>query len=180
MLTITVPGKEHYDEENNRFFTIDDVVLDLEHSLVTVSKWEEIYEKPFLDMKEKTDEELFTYVRLMVQTPNIPVEVLRQLSSDNIGEINAYINAKMSATWFNEKNTPSASREIITAELIYYWMNAFSIPIECQHWHLQKLFTLIKVHSAKQEKPKKMSRDEILQRNRELNAKRKAELGTSG
>lgn len=180
MLTIIVPGVEMFDEETQEFVSKDDVTLELEHSLVSLSKWESTHEKPFLSNDDKTTEEVLEYVKIMVVTPNVPNQVFEKLSNDNIDEINKYIDAKMTATWFSEAPGAPKSRDIITAELIYYWMITFQIPFECERWHLNRLFTLIRVCNIKQAKPKKMSRSEIAARNRELNAQRKAQLGTRG
>jgi hypothetical protein len=180
MLTITVLGKEMFDEQTQEFTTVNDVVLELEHSLVSLSKWEAIFEKPFLGIIEKTSEEVFAYIRIMTVTPEVPEEIFLRLSEDNIKEINKYLDAKMSATWFSETPGAPKSREVITAELIYYWMIIFEIPFECEHWHLNRLFTLIRVCNIKQSKPEKMSRGEVAARNRELNAQRKQQLGTTG
>jgi hypothetical protein len=110
----------------------------------------------------------------------VPREIFLKLNEENIQEIGDYIEAKMTATWFNEQPGEPPSREVITSELVYYWMTMFNIPFECEHWHLNRLFTLIRICNVKQAPPKKMSRAEIAQRNRELNAQRKAQLGTTG
>lgn len=180
MLTIIVPGSEMFDEKKQEFITRDNVVLELEHSLVSLSKWESIFEKPFLGSGDKTSEEIIGYVKAMTLTPEVPSKVFLKLSADNIAEINTYIDAKMSATWFSEAAGAPRTRDIITSELIYYWMTVFQIPFSCESWHLNRLFTLIKICNIKQAKPKKMSRSEIASRNRELNAQRRAQLGSKG
>jgi hypothetical protein len=180
MLTITVGATGVYDEESGTFKTQGGVELQLEHSLVSLSKWEAIHEKAFLGSNDKSSEEVLSYVECMLLTPNPPEEILHQLSQENVQEINEYIDRKMTATWFSEQPGTPKSREIITAELIYYWMTVFSIPFECETWHLNRLFTLIRICNVKQAKPKKMSRAEVARRNRELNEQRKAQLGTKG
>lgn len=180
MLEITVPGTEVYDESTSLFGTVDDIVLELEHSLASLSKWEQIYEKPFLGREDKSAEEIFTYVQCMILTPEYDPEILHKLSNENIEQINTYINRKMTATWFSEAPGAPQTKDVITAELIYYWMTAFNIPFECDKWHLNRLFTLIRVCNSKQSKPKKMSRSEQIQQQRELNERRKAQYGTKG
>lgn len=180
MLTIVVPGVELFNDETQEFLTRGEVVLELEHSLVSLSKWESIHEKPFLSSGEKTSAEMYDYIKAMVLTDDVSDEILKRLTETNLKEINSYINQKMTATWFPEDKSLPRSREIITAELIYYWMTAFQIPLEFETRHLNKLFTLIRVANAKNAKPKKMSRNEMLARNRELNLKRRAELNSTG
>ena len=180
MLTIVIPGSEFYDAEAERFIAMPESVIEFEHSLFSMSKWESIFEKPFLDSGEKTGEEIAAYIKAMILTKNVSWDVLSSLSQENLTKINEYINAKMTATWFNDHETKVKGKEIITTELIYYWMISFNIPFECQHWHLNRLLTLIKIFSIKNSDPKKMSRSEIMARNRALNAQRKAKLGTTG
>jgi hypothetical protein len=180
MLTITVLGQELYNEETGEFFTKDDVVLNLEHSLVSLSKWESIWEVPFLGKGERTPEQLFSYVECMCLHAVSSPDVFTSLSSDNLEAINKYLDSKQSATTISEVSKASSNREIITSELIYYWMVNYNIPSEYQYWNLNRLFNLIRIAGVKNTKPKKMSRSEMAARNRELNAQRRQQMGTSG
>lgn len=179
MLRLIIPGLEYYDEEKNEFIYYNEQVLQLEHSLVSISKWESKWCKPFLDNRDKTVEEIIDYVKCMTITQNVKPEVYNRLTEKNLREINDYIDHPMTATTFNNTNQ-SSSREIITSEVIYYWMIAFNIPFECQKWHLNRLLTLIKVCNIKNNPPKKMSKQELLNRNRALNEARKKELKSRG
>jgi hypothetical protein len=180
MLTLKVAGIESFDDNTQEFTTQGGVSLELEHSLVSLSKWESIHEKPFLGKEPKTPQEIISYVKCMALRDDIAPEVFGQLDMEHFDEISEYIDSKQSATWFSEQPGAPQSREVITSELIYYWMTIFNIPFECDKWHLNRLFTLIRICNIKQSKPEKMSRAEIARRNRELNAQRKAQLGTTG
>lgn len=180
MLTIVVGGEQMFDEINKEFVREGGVELQLEHSLVSLSKWESKFEKPFLGKDDKSGEEIIAYIKAMTLTPDVPDKVYERLSRENIEAINNYLDKKMTATWFNDAPGAPKSAEVITSELIYYWMTVFKIPFECQYWHLNRLFTLIRICNIKSAKPKKMSRRDIAARNAELNAQRRRQLGTKG
>ena len=180
MLTITVPAFEMWDEKNEKFVNIKECTLQLEHSLISLSKWESKWCKPFLFTKEKTEEETLDYVRCMTLTSRVSPEVYYGLTSENIKAINRYIEAPMTATCFGADRNGRGNREIVTSELIYYWMIALNIPFECQKWHLNRLLTLIRVCNIKNQPAKKMSRRGIMSSNAALNAARRKQLGTNG
>lgn len=182
MLVINVPISESFDEANNVFVT-EEFTLELEHSLASISKWEQKFEKPFLGDGEKSAEETVYYINCMLLTPDVPEVVLSKLTAENVKAINDHIGAKMTATWFAEDTNQRKTREVITAEVIYHWMVASEIPFECQYWHLNRLITLIRVcqHKAKgSEKMSRQGRQTALQKQRELNRKRREAYGTSG
>lgn len=180
MLEITVPQKELWDEEKEEFaYQGQEQTLRLEHSLVSLSKWEAKYKKPFLSKKPKTMEEVRDYVRFMTVTQNVDPEVYRRLTPDNYREINAYIDDPMTATWFNEERKTTRGQQV-TSELIYYWMIESGVPPEYQKWHLNRLLTLLKVCSVERQANKKKSKREVLSENAALNAARKARLRTKG
>ncbi len=180
MLTITLLGRELFDEEVEEFITISDVVLDLEHSLVSLSKWESKFQKPFLGPDVKSPEEMIGYIEAMILTPDYPTDFWQRLTNEHLDQINAYIESNQSATTFGQMPDRKARGEVITSELIYYWLVAFNVPFECERWHLNRLFSLIRICNIKNSKPKKRSRNEISQRNRDLNAQRRAQYNTTG
>lgn len=180
MLQIVVPASELFDESTMRFISAKAQVLQLEHSLVSISKWESKWEKPFLSKKDLTSEETLDYIRCMTLTQNVSPSVYRRLTPKQIDDIFAYIGRRMSATWFVEDKNAPKNREVITSEIIYYWMIALNIPMECQKWHLNRLLTLIRVCSIKSKPPKKMKGSELAKHNHNLNASRRHRLGTKG
>lgn len=179
MLTITVPARELFDDRTNEFIYTKAHTLQLEHSLVSISKWESKWHKPFLTKETKTEEEMRDYIRCMTITQNVDPSVYLGLSRNNLVQIKQYIDDTMTATTFNDKNKKQ-NHQVITSELIYYWMVSLNIPFECQKWHLNRLLTLIHICDIKNTPAKKMSRRDVMSRNASLNAARRAKLGTRG
>lgn len=180
MLTIVIPETEEFDPITSTFTVHKREVLNLEHSLVSLSKWESKWKKPFLTDKEKTPEETIDYIRCMTVNNNVDPSVYGRLSMNAVQQINDYISDPMTATTFSEDNNKKKNREVVTAELIYYWMVALQIPFECQKWHLNRLITLIRVCNIKNEPPKKMSKADIYRQNAALNAARRRMHGSKG
>ena len=181
MLQLTVPATEQWDEQKQEFIQTREQTLQLEHSLVSLSKWESKWNKPFLTKNAKTYEETLDYIKCMTITRNVDQNVYTCLTNRHIEAVNEYIQAPMTATTFTESQNKKYSREIVTSELIYYWMIALNIPVEeCQKWHLNRLLTLIKVCDIKNQPPKKMSKSAIMNRNAALNAARRKRLGSNG
>jgi len=181
MLQITIPGEELFDEEKQEFVTLKEQTLQLEHSLISLSKWEAKWCKVFLSKQEKTYEETIDYIKCMTLTPNVNPDVYLRLTQANFREIEAYIAAPMTATYFSKDKTGGrSSGEQTTSELIYYWMIALNIPFECQKWHLNRLLTLVRVCNVKNQPPKKMSKKDIASRNAALNAARKKQFNSKG
>ena len=180
MLQITIPEREYFDEVAQSFIQIKSQTLQLEHSLVSLSKWESKWNKPFLSRGEKTIEETVDYIRCMTITQNVNPNVYLGITDSIVEQVMAYIDLPMTATTFNEENTGRKSQEIITAEVIYYWMISLNIPFECQKWHLNRLLTQIRVCNIKSSPPKKMGRKELMARNRALKASRRKALNTKG
>lgn len=181
MLQLKVPlSPEGWDEEKQMFVEPKVKILQLEHSLVSLHKWESKWCKPFLSKTEKTVEETIDYIKCMTITQNVDPEVYSHLTSENIQQVNQYIEAPMTATTFREDPQNKGSREIVTAELIYYWMIAQQIPTEYRKWHLNQLLTLIRVCNVKNSPPEKKSKGDIMRRNAALNAARRKQLNSKG
>ena len=181
MKTITIPDIEAFDDESEKFVYVKGRTFVIEHSLVSISKWESKWKKPFITTKEKTVEELRDYVRCMTLTQNVDEEIYKYIPVPIMNEIIEYMNDPMTATWFSDVDKHNGKNgETITSELIYYWMTAANIPIECQKWHLNRLMTLIRIAGEKNQPPKKMNKNDILKQNRSLNAMRRARSKSRG
>lgn len=179
MLRLIVPDREFFDEQTNEFVTINGGVLELEHSLASVREWEARHKKPFLGNAPKTREEVVDYIRCM-SISEADSRIFSCLTSKNYKEIDEYIHDQKTATTFSKRNESRPSREIVTAEIIYYWMISLEIPFECQYWHLNQLLTLIRVCSIKNSKPQKMRGKDLAKHNTALNASRRAKLHSRG
>lgn len=182
--TIVIPDQELF-VPPDRFVNIKGTTIKIEHSLVAISKWESKWHVPFLDDKtKKTDEMIIDYIRCMTITQNVDPEIYYHIPVDVMKEINDYIDNPMTATWFNNEHSPKGMRsEVVTAELVYYWMISCQIPPEYDKWHFNKLMTLIRVCSEKNSQAqggKKMSKRSILNQNRALNAARRKANGSKG
>lgn len=181
MLVLKFDGQELYNEHTEEFETTPAFELELEHSLVSLSKWEEKWEKPFLGRGAKSTEETLDYIKQMTLTPNVPPEIYTRITGEHIELLSKYIDSKRTATWFsNEKKAGRSSSEMVTAEIIYSWLILLEISFEVETWHLNKLVTLVKVINQKKSKPKKMSKADQMQQQRDLNAQRRAQMGSSG
>lgn len=180
MLKVVLPPNEFWDSETETFITVESVEIELEHSLISLSKWESKFQKPFLSVEKKTPAEILEYYYCMFITPNLEKTVLNQMTQEIHDKISDYIESKESATTFGEMPKTSVKGETITSELIYYWMVAFNIPFEAENWHLNRLFSLVRICNIKNSKPKKMSKREAAEERQRLNAERRAKYNTKG
>ena len=180
MLQITIPAIELWDEQKQEFIQRKEQVLELEHSLISLRKWESKWCKAFLSKTPKTDEEVIDYIKCMTITKNVDPETYSYLTKKNIKEINQYIEAPMTATYLTEDKNAKGNREVVTAEVIYWWMIALNIPFSCEKWHINSLLTLIKVCNAKNSPAKKRGMKETINRYAALNEARKKSLNTRG
>lgn len=182
MLQIIIPKRDNiWDEERNEFLYLEkDQVIQLEHSLVSLSKWESKWHVPFLTKENKTTEQLLDYIRCMTLTQNVPPVAYYCIPESELQRIRSYIDDNMTATTITEQKTSGGSREQITSELIYYWMISLNIPFECQKWHLSRLITLVRVCSIKNGPQKKMTRREAAERHASINEMNRKRLNTKG
>ena len=183
MLQLTINGGELFDERASKFIKVKPQTLQLEHSLVSISKWEAKWKKPYLNPRNPmTYEETIDYIRFMTVSPqHVDPNVYRFINDSHVKAVMEYINDPMTATTISDSNRKRGPQQVLTSELIYYYMTAYQIPFDpCQKWHFNRLMTLIRVCDAKQQKPTKMSQSEINSRNRARNAARKARYNTRG
>lgn len=184
MLKIKIPDMpDLFDEKTESFITVKGIELQLEHSLLSLAKWESKWHKPFLGKEEKNHEEIIDYIRCMTITQNVDQEIYHYIPKSVLKEIFDYVEDPMTATWFSStemKNGGIGNREVITAEIIYYWMATLGIPVQFEKWHLNRLLTLIRVFNVKNAPPKKMNKKDILARNKKLNAARRAKHRSKG
>lgn len=180
MLNLNIPSIELWDEKDKIFRTSPECKIQLEHSLVSLSKWESKWKKPFLTSKDKTTEETIDYIRCMTITQNVDPIIYGFIRQKEMDLVTEYIDDPMTATTFSQSKNKLTNKEIITAEVIYYWLVTFQINWEAQKWHLNRLLTLINVCSIKNQPKNKMGRKEAMRSQRELNSARKAKFNTSG
>lgn len=180
MLKIEIPKRDFWDASKKEFIYIDATSISLEHSLVSISKWESKWHKPFYSKDKKTSEELIDYIKCMTISQNVDPLVYMALPESAINKIVEYMKDPMTATTVKELSNTPGSNKVLTSEVIYYYMIAFNIPFECQKWHINRLMTLIKVCNAKNTPPKKMGKAEALRRRNATNEARRQKLGTTG
>lgn len=180
MLEVVIPGTELYDEATNLFSETKPQTLLLEHSLLSISKWESKWKKPFLSKEPRTRIESADYIRCMTLNKNVDPAVYSRIPQEVFEIVNDYIDDDMTATTISNRRSGAGGRERTTSELIYYWMISLDIPFECQKWHLNRLFTLIQICNIKNGPQKKMSNRQVYEQQRALNASRRKSYNTSG
>lgn len=181
MLSLTIPAADLWDEKNQEFIPTKERTLQLEHSLVSISKWEAKWKKSFLKHKDKTYEETVDYIKCMTITQNVDPNVYLGLTNKNIQQVNAYIEDPMTASHVPDvTETKGGPKDTMTAEMIYYCMIACNIPFECQKWHLNRLLTLIRICDMKNRKPTKRNPRDIGRSNRAINAARRKRHNSRG
>ncbi len=180
MIKIAVPDTEYYDEQTETFEYVKGCTLKLEHSLISISKWESKWKKPYLSEVSKSYEEKLDYIRCMTINNVDDSRVYSSIPISDIERIYKYINDPMTATTFNEKKKSPRSKQTVTSELIYYWMVYWGIPFEAEKWHINRLISLIRICNIKGQRPEKMSNREIMSQNHSLNKARRAKFHTRG
>lgn len=180
MLELFIKGVDLYDERNAEFVSTKDTTLRLEHSLISLTKWESKWHKPFLGNEQRTEEEIRDYVRCMTITQNVDPKVYLGLAQEHYKKIEEYMSDPMTATWFNDKNNPRSKQKVVTAELIYYWMISLQIPFECERWHLNRLLTLIRVCNNENTPKKRMRTGDVFKQNAQLNEARRKMMHSRG
>ena len=180
MLILEIKGDEMWDEAQNQFVYGKSLILHLEHSLYAIAVWEAKWQVPFLDNKELTNEQLLDYIACMAEE-SVTAEDLKVLTASHIKQVSDYMANKMTATWFsNMDQRKTGAGEVVTAELVYYWMSALQIPFSCEKWHFNRLMTLIRIASIKNQPPKKMSKSATMAQNNALNKARRAKMHSKG
>ena len=170
-----------YNEAENYFFDVPETTIELEHCLVALSKWESKWHKPFLTKDEKTREEFIDYVGCMCLNESVDPMIFYAMNDQQVEKILKYIDDPMTATSVNNIHQKKGGRgQIVTSELIYYWMNEGNISMSCETWHLNRLFKLIEITSINRQPDKKMSKRDVMNQNRALNAARRAKYGSRG
>lgn len=180
MLIISIPEIDGFDEETQTFVSMPGGELHLEHNLIALSKWESITHKHLIGNEDITPEEMLLYIKCMITNEDYDPELLDRLPASEIERVSNYMADTKTATTFVKSGGESGSGEYTSSELIYYWMIACQIPFECEKWHINRLLTLIRVCNEKNQPEKKMSRSDILSRNRDLNRARRQALGSKG
>lgn len=183
MLPITIPETELYDEINNEYIYVKAQTIRLEHSLVSLSKWESKWCKSFLSNLTNnglTHDQTIDYIKYMTITKGVDPNVYLCFTSQHYEQINKYISAPMTATYFSEAKSGKLNNEPVTSELVYYWMVTHRIPFECEKWHLNRLLTLIRVCNVKNQPAKKMTTQELISRNAAINAANRKRFNSKG
>lgn len=180
MLEITTREDEFYDERADKFIQIPACTLTLEHSLISLAKWESRWHKPYFDGLAKSSAEDLDYIKCMVIGNVKDDHVFSTLSTENIYTIKEYINNPMTATTFQKKTSGKNKKEVTTAETLYAHMFAHRIPMDCQKWHLNRLLTLLRVCDLQNAPREKMSKKQTASWNAEQNAARRAKYNTRG
>ena len=180
MIQVTIPGGELFDPKTNEFINFKTTTVSLEHSLISISKWEAKWKKSFFKNEERSLDEIIDYIACMCVTPNVDPRIFHKISSKEVKKVSDYISDPMTATTFHDLEDHKANKQTVTSELVYYWMIAYNIPFECQKWHINRLLTLIRICGIKNAPPKKISKAEMMRKRAQVNAERRSRLHTKG